>query len=98
MIRGQLEKALPRVLLLPNARPLSLKEHVSIVNAIKGRDPDAARQLRSLRKCRTQSPARGSCLRAELADSIDRDGDGGAASLQHSERRDRASRGADRTP
>ncbi len=44
MIRGQLEKALPRVLLLPNARPLSLKEHVSIVNAIKRRDPDAARE------------------------------------------------------
>jgi GntR family transcriptional repressor for pyruvate dehydrogenase complex len=44
MIRGQLEKALPRVLLLPNARPLSLNEHVSIVNAIKRRDPDAARE------------------------------------------------------
>jgi GntR family transcriptional repressor for pyruvate dehydrogenase complex len=43
MIRGQLEKALSRVLLLPNARPLSLREHVSIVNAIKRRDPEAAR-------------------------------------------------------
>jgi len=41
MIRGQLEKALSRVLLLPNARPLSLKEHVSVVNAIKRRDPEA---------------------------------------------------------
>jgi GntR family transcriptional regulator, transcriptional repressor for pyruvate dehydrogenase complex len=44
MIKGQLEKALPRVLLLPNARPLSLKEHFAIVNAIKRCDPDAARQ------------------------------------------------------
>jgi GntR family transcriptional repressor for pyruvate dehydrogenase complex len=43
MIRGQLEKALSRVLLLPNARPLSLKEHVLIVNAIKRHDPEAAR-------------------------------------------------------
>jgi GntR family transcriptional repressor for pyruvate dehydrogenase complex len=44
MIRGQLEKALSRVLLLPNARPLSLKEHVSVVNAIRRRDPEAARE------------------------------------------------------
>ncbi len=43
MIRGQLEKVLSRVLLLPNARPLSLKEHVSIVDAIKSHDPIAAR-------------------------------------------------------
>jgi GntR family transcriptional repressor for pyruvate dehydrogenase complex len=43
MIRGQLEKTLARVLLLPNALPLSLKEHVAIVNAIKRRDPDGAR-------------------------------------------------------
>jgi GntR family transcriptional regulator, transcriptional repressor for pyruvate dehydrogenase complex len=44
MIRGQLEKALSRVLLLPNARPLSLKEHAAVVNAIKRRDPEAARE------------------------------------------------------
>ena len=44
MIRGQLEKALSRVLLLPNARPLSLKEHISIVNAIRRRDPETARE------------------------------------------------------
>jgi GntR family transcriptional regulator, transcriptional repressor for pyruvate dehydrogenase complex len=44
MIRGQLEKALSRVLLLPNARPLSFKEHVAIVNAIKRHDPEAARE------------------------------------------------------
>jgi len=42
MIRGQLTKALSRVLLLPNALPLSLKEHVAIVNAIRNRDPEAA--------------------------------------------------------
>jgi GntR family transcriptional repressor for pyruvate dehydrogenase complex len=44
MIRGQLEKVLSRVLLLPNARPLSLKEHVSIVNAIRRHDPEAAQE------------------------------------------------------
>jgi GntR family transcriptional repressor for pyruvate dehydrogenase complex len=43
MIRGQLEKALSRVLLLPNARPLTFKEHVAIVHAIRRRDPVAAR-------------------------------------------------------
>jgi GntR family transcriptional repressor for pyruvate dehydrogenase complex len=42
MIRGQLAKALSRVLLLPNARPLTLKEHVVIVNALRRRDPEAA--------------------------------------------------------
>jgi GntR family transcriptional repressor for pyruvate dehydrogenase complex len=43
MIRGQLEKALSRVLLLPNARPLTFKEHVAVVQAIRRRDPVAAR-------------------------------------------------------
>jgi GntR family transcriptional regulator, transcriptional repressor for pyruvate dehydrogenase complex len=43
MIRGQLEKALSRVLLLPNARPLTFKEHVAVVHAIRRRDPVAAR-------------------------------------------------------
>lgn len=42
MIRGQMEKTLSRVLLVPYALPLSLKEHTSIVNAITRRDPDAA--------------------------------------------------------
>jgi GntR family transcriptional repressor for pyruvate dehydrogenase complex len=42
MIRGQLTKALSRVLLLPNARPLSVREHVAIFNAIRDRDPEAA--------------------------------------------------------
>jgi len=44
MIRGQLEKTLSRVLLLPNALPLSLKEHATIINAIKRRDSDGARE------------------------------------------------------
>jgi GntR family transcriptional repressor for pyruvate dehydrogenase complex len=35
MIRGQLARTMSRVLLLPNARPLSLKEHTSILRAIK---------------------------------------------------------------
>ncbi len=42
MIRGQLEKTLQKVLLLPNAMPLTLKEHIAIWNAIKRRDPDVA--------------------------------------------------------
>ncbi|WP_263382344.1 FadR/GntR family transcriptional regulator [Granulicella arctica] len=43
MIRGQLAKVLSKVLLLPQARPLSLKEHVLIVDAILRRDSVAAR-------------------------------------------------------
>lgn len=42
MIRGQLEKMLQKVLLLPNAVPLTFKEHVTICNAIKKRNPEAA--------------------------------------------------------
>jgi len=42
MIRGQLEKMLQKVLLLPNAVPLTYKEHVTICNAIKRHDPVAA--------------------------------------------------------
>jgi GntR family transcriptional repressor for pyruvate dehydrogenase complex len=42
MIRGQLEKMLQKVLLLPNAIPLTLKEHIAIWNAIKRHDADAA--------------------------------------------------------
>jgi GntR family transcriptional repressor for pyruvate dehydrogenase complex len=42
MIRGQMEKTLSRILLAPEALPLSLKEHASIVNAIRRHDPDAA--------------------------------------------------------
>jgi GntR family transcriptional repressor for pyruvate dehydrogenase complex len=42
MVRSQLEKTISKVLLLPNARPLSLKEHSTIISAIKRHDPDAA--------------------------------------------------------
>ncbi len=42
MIRGQLQKALAHVLLLPNARPYSLREHKTIVDAIRRSDPDGA--------------------------------------------------------
>ncbi len=44
MIRGQLALVLSKVLALPNARPLSLKEHATIVQAIGRRDSCAARQ------------------------------------------------------
>jgi GntR family transcriptional repressor for pyruvate dehydrogenase complex len=44
MIRKQMEKTLHRVLLLPNARPLSLKEHTAVFNGIKRQDSDAARR------------------------------------------------------
>jgi len=43
MIRSHLVRVLPKVLLLPNAMPLSTKEHVAIVEAIVRRDADAAR-------------------------------------------------------
>ena len=46
MIRGQLARGLTKVLLLPNAIPLSLKEHVAMYDAIKrgelARDTDAS--------------------------------------------------------
>lgn len=44
MIRGQLARVLSKVLLLPNARPLSLREHIAVVEAIKRHDPDGARE------------------------------------------------------
>jgi GntR family transcriptional repressor for pyruvate dehydrogenase complex len=44
MIRGQLEKALSKILVPPNAKPHTLKEHVAIINAIRRRDPEAASQ------------------------------------------------------
>jgi len=43
VIRSQLARSLPKVLQLPNAMPLSLKEHTAIVNGIERRDPEAAR-------------------------------------------------------
>jgi len=43
MIRGQLTRALSRVLTPPNARPLSLEEHVRIVEQIRKRNSEGAR-------------------------------------------------------
>lgn len=43
-IRNQLEKTINRVLPLPNAMPLSLKEHMTIVDAIARRNPEKARE------------------------------------------------------
>jgi len=42
MIRGQLAKTMSKVLSVPNALPLTLKDHATIVNAISDRDPEAA--------------------------------------------------------
>ena len=77
MIRGQLEKMLHKVLLLPNAMPLTLKEHVSIWNAIKRHDPDAASaamqsHLKSALKrytdsLATEKPRSGKTLRTNAA-------------------------------
>lgn len=44
LIRGQLVKALHKVLVIPHALPLTHKEHAAIVDAIERHDPDAARQ------------------------------------------------------
>jgi len=44
MIRSQLERGLSKVLLLPNAIPLSYKEHVAIFDAIRRRKPEIARE------------------------------------------------------
>jgi GntR family transcriptional repressor for pyruvate dehydrogenase complex len=43
MIRNHLVRVLPRVLQLPNAMPLSTKEHAAIVEAIERRDAEGAR-------------------------------------------------------
>jgi GntR family transcriptional repressor for pyruvate dehydrogenase complex len=44
LIRGQLVKALHKVLVIPHALPLTHKEHTAIVDAIERHDPEAARQ------------------------------------------------------
>ena len=44
MIRGQLANTLSKVLTLPKAMPLSIKEHAAILEAVKRRDPEAARE------------------------------------------------------
>ena len=43
LIRGQLERGVAKVLLFPQAMPLSVKEHKAILQAIIKRDPEAAR-------------------------------------------------------
>lgn len=43
MIRSQLERGLSKILLLPNAIPLSVREHLAILDAVKRRVPEAAR-------------------------------------------------------
>ena len=44
MIRGQVALGLGRVLAPPQALPLSLQEHIKIVQKLRKRDPDGARQ------------------------------------------------------
>jgi GntR family transcriptional repressor for pyruvate dehydrogenase complex len=44
LIRGQLVKALHKVLLLPHALPITHKEHTAIVKAIERRDAEGARK------------------------------------------------------
>ena len=44
VIRSQLARTLSTVLQLPNARPLSLKEHLAIFEAIERRDVEGARE------------------------------------------------------
>jgi GntR family transcriptional regulator, transcriptional repressor for pyruvate dehydrogenase complex len=43
MIRGHLVQVLPKVLQLPNALPLSTREHIAILEAIERRDAEGAR-------------------------------------------------------
>lgn len=44
LVRGQLLKALHKVLVVPHALPATLKEHIAVFDAIAGRDPDGARK------------------------------------------------------
>ena len=44
LIRGQLARPLATVLVLPQARPRSVEEHQAILNAVKRRNPGAARK------------------------------------------------------
>ncbi len=45
VIRSQLVRALTKVLQSPNAIPLSIKEHISLVDEIAAHHPDAAREV-----------------------------------------------------
>ena len=45
LIRSQLVRALTKVLQSPNAIPLSIKEHLSLFDAIAAHNPDAAREV-----------------------------------------------------
>jgi DNA-binding FadR family transcriptional regulator len=45
LIRSQLVRALTKVLQSPNAIPLSIKEHLSLVDAIAAHNPEAAREV-----------------------------------------------------
>lgn len=44
LVRGQLLKALHKVLVVPHALPATLKEHIAVFDAIAGRDADGARK------------------------------------------------------
>jgi GntR family transcriptional repressor for pyruvate dehydrogenase complex len=44
MIRGQLVRGLSKILLVPHALTLSLKEHTAIAQAIKKGNPEAAQK------------------------------------------------------
>ena len=44
LVRGQLLKALHKVLVVPHALPAALKEHTAVYDAIERRDPDGARK------------------------------------------------------
>jgi DNA-binding FadR family transcriptional regulator len=45
VIRSQLVRALTKVLQSPNAIPLSIKEHISLVESIAAHDSDGARKV-----------------------------------------------------
>jgi len=44
MVRGQLERTIAKILLLPQEIPASLKEHKAIFDAVKKGNPEAARE------------------------------------------------------
>jgi GntR family transcriptional repressor for pyruvate dehydrogenase complex len=76
MIRGHLAKTLSRTLKLPNARPLSMEEHASIVEKIEKRDAEGARKAMcahlqaALDRYRTTGPKRPRQPRAPVRNSL----------------------------